>query len=168
MQNARGSMTGELLPPNRQRRDLHKQRGKPVPAEREKELDVLKKVVCFLACALLAAGFAGCSADAGPANKDPEGAGSNSPSENTASAKADGFGGEITVTLTVENGAITGCLVDAPDETEGIGTNAVKKIPESILQANSVEVDAVAGCTVTSNAILKAALEAYDQIGGKS
>ena len=128
----------------------------------------MKRVVCFLVCALLTAGFAGCSKDAGPANKDPEGAGSNSPSANKASAKAEGFGGEIIVTLTVENGTITECLVDAPDETEGIGTNAVKTIPESILQANSVAVDAVAGCTVTSNAILKAAREAYDEIAGKS
>lgn len=121
-----------------------------------------------MVCALLTAGFAGCSKDAGPADKNPEGAGLNSPSKNTASAKADGFGGETTVTLTVENSAIIECVVDAPDETEGIGTNAVKTIPESILQADSVEVDAVAGCTVTSTAILKAAREVYDKISGKS
>ncbi|NCB50440.1 MAG: FMN-binding protein [Clostridia bacterium] len=87
--------------------------------------------------------------------------------DNTASAVAEGFGGEITVTLKVEDGVITDCIVDGPDETDGVGSNAVEQLPGKIVEANSVEVDGISGCTFSSNAILEAAQLAYDAVVNK-
>ena len=75
----------------------------------------------------------------------------------TFTASAPGFGGEVSVSVTVENGTITGVDAQGPMETQGVGSNAIEQLPEAILAAQSAEVDTVAGCTVTSNAVLAAA-----------
>ena len=84
---------------------------------------------------------------------------------NAYTASAKGFGGEVTVTLTIEGDRLTNVTVEGPDETQGIGSNAVDLMPDMMLKANSVEVDAVSGCTFTSTAILTAAKEALAQSG---
>lgn len=45
-------------------------------------------------------------------------------------------------------------------ETEGIGTLAIDALPQKIIDAQSVEVDVVAGATITSQAILEAVKKA--------
>ncbi len=42
----------------------------------------------------------------------------------TATVK--GFGGDVTVTLTIENGKIVKCAAQGDAETEGIGKNAIE------------------------------------------
>jgi len=81
----------------------------------------------------------------------------------TAAAK--GFGGDVTVTLTIENGAIVGASAEGAGETPGIGTNAIDKLPAQMAELNAVELEAVSGATVTSNAILAAAVDALAQAG---
>ena len=78
--------------------------------------------------------------------------------ETTATAK--GFGGDVTVTVTVTDGKIEKVAAEGANETSGIGTNALEQLPGKIVEAQSVAVDAVAGATVTSNALLTAAKEA--------
>lgn len=75
----------------------------------------------------------------------------------TYAATVQGFGGEVTVTITVDAEKITACSAEGPDETEGKGSVAIAELPAAILEAGSVEVDAVSGSTVTSNAIIQAA-----------
>lgn len=87
--------------------------------------------------------------------------------EETACAKAPGYGGDITVTLTVKDGALVAVAIDGPNETNGIGSRAVDLLGESMVAANSVEVDGIAGATVSSNAILAAAKEALASAGVK-
>jgi len=72
---------------------------------------------------------------------------------------AQGFGGEVAVTVTVEDGKITAVEVVGAGETPGIGTKAIEELPAKIVEANGTAVDTVAGATVTSKAIL-AAVEA--------
>lgn len=71
--------------------------------------------------------------------------------------QAKGFGGLVTVTVTKEGDTVVSVAVDAPDETDGIGTMAVVQLPAQIVEANGVDgVDAVSGATVTSEAIMAA------------
>ena len=73
------------------------------------------------------------------------------------SAKAQGFGGTITVTITVNETRITACKVSAPKETSGIGGAAAPKLAAAIAKRGSANVDVISGATVTSNAVLRAA-----------
>ena len=82
----------------------------------------------------------------------------------TASASEQGFGGEVTVTVTLEKGKITKVTADGPFETAGIGTNALIKLPPLMVEKNTVNVDSVSGATFTSDAILQAAKAAVAKI----
>ncbi len=69
---------------------------------------------------------------------------------------AKGFGGDVKVAVTIENGVITGIVAEGPDETVGIGSVALEKLPGAIVEANSLNVDTVSDATFTSNGILEA------------
>ena len=81
----------------------------------------------------------------------------------TATAK--GFGGDVSVTLTLTDGAITGCTAEGKDETEGVGSQAIAKMPGEIAESGSIAVDGVSGATVTSTAIKEAAAAALTAAG---
>ena len=83
----------------------------------------------------------------------------------TATATAQGFGGEVSVTVTVENGALKDVHIEGANETEGIGSRAVELLGDTMVAANSVQVDGVSGATISSNAILGAAAEALAATG---
>jgi len=59
-------------------------------------------------------------------------------------------------TVTLNGDDITAVEVVGDSETQGIGTNAIDQLPALIEEADSTEVDVVAGATVTSNAIIEA------------
>ena len=82
------------------------------------------------------------------------------------SATQTGFGGDVTVTMTFDENAITNVVVVGDGETAGIGSRAVEDLPQSILDAQSAEVDGIAGATVSSNAILSAAKECIQLASG--
>ena len=73
---------------------------------------------------------------------------------------AKGFGGDVTVTLTLADGKITGCTAEGKDETPGIGTMALEQLPGAIAESGSIAVDGVATATITSDAIKEAAAAA--------
>lgn len=75
----------------------------------------------------------------------------------TLTGEADGFGGKITVELTVENGVITALTLAGDKETPAIGGAALAKLAEAILAAGTVEgVDGITGATWTSNGVFAA------------
>ena len=78
---------------------------------------------------------------------------------------AKGMGGDVTVTLTLEDSKITGCTAEGKDETEGIGTLALEQLPGDIANSGSIAVDGVAGATITSDAIKEAAAAALTAAG---
>lgn len=84
----------------------------------------------------------------------------------TYTAAARGFGGEVTVNVTVDGTAITAVEIVGENETAGIGGAAVEKLGDVILAAQSAQVDGVAGATVTSEAIRTAAQAALDEAAG--
>lgn len=81
------------------------------------------------------------------------------------SGNAKGYGGDIRVTITLENSVITRCTAEGPNETMGIGSVAVEKLPSQIASTNSIAVDTISGATISSNAILAAAKEALTTAG---
>ena len=71
-----------------------------------------------------------------------------------------GFGGDVTVTLTVDEAAITDVQVVGDAETPDRGGVAMQVLAEEILNAQGAEVDGVTEATITSDAVIKAAANA--------
>ena len=86
--------------------------------------------------------------------------------EFTGTAK--GMGGDVTVTLTLTDGKITGCTAEGKDETPGIGTLALEQLPAQIAETGSIAVDGVSTATITSNAIKEAAAAALTACGSSA
>ena len=84
----------------------------------------------------------------------------------TYNATAQGINGDVTVSMTFDASSITEVVIDASGETESIGGAAAETLTKSILDAQSSEVDAVAGATITSNAIKEAAAKCIAQAKG--
>lgn len=78
---------------------------------------------------------------------------------------AKGFGGDVSVTLTLTDGAITGCTAEGKDETQGVGSEAIAQMPGKIAESGSIAVDGVSGATATSTAIKEAAAAALTAAG---
>ena len=83
----------------------------------------------------------------------------------THAASAQGFGGEVTVNLDIENDTLVKVEIAGAQETPAIGGIAIEKMAEAMVAANSVDVDGVAGATLTSNAISEAAAAALTASG---
>ena len=78
---------------------------------------------------------------------------------------AKGFGSDVSVTLTLTDGAITGCTAEGKDETQGVGSEAIAQMPGKIAESGSIAVDGVSGATATSTAIKEAAAAALTAAG---
>ena len=121
----------------------------------------IKKSVSALAMAAVIAvslfGY-GCGAKSASTSSDAGVSG-----DFTATAK--GFGGDVSVTLTLTDGVITGCTAEGKDETEGVGSQAIAKMPGAIAESGSIAVDGVSGATITSTAIKEAAAAALTAAG---
>ncbi len=85
----------------------------------------------------------------------------------TLSGTAPGRNGDIAVTVVADNEKIYQIKVDEHKETDGIGTEAVKRLPAKIFQAQSLKVDAISGATISSNGIKTAIINALDEGGIK-
>ena len=84
----------------------------------------------------------------------------------TYQAVEKGFGGEVAVTVTVdESGKVTALEVTADAETPDLGGKAAPKMAQTILETQSLAVDAVSGATITSEAVLTAVESALSQAG---
>ena len=81
------------------------------------------------------------------------------------SGTAKGFGGDVTVTLTVEDGVITAAKATGDAETPGVGTPALEQLPALMAQYNTVNVDVLSGATFTSNGVIDAAKAALTSAG---
>jgi uncharacterized protein with FMN-binding domain len=66
-----------------------------------------------------------------------------------------GFGGEITTSVTIEDGKITDVeIVSAPNEDEAYLSTA-KQVLANIVQAQSAQVDTISGATFSSTGIIE-------------
>lgn len=86
----------------------------------------------------------------------------------TYSASEQGFGGPVKVTITVSESEITDVAIEGGSETPTIGGAALDTLKQSILDAQSGEIDAVAGASITSGAVQKAVASAISQAKGEA
>ena len=86
--------------------------------------------------------------------------------DGTYEASGKGIGGDVPVTVTIEDGKITSVEVGENSETQGIGSKAIEQLPDEIVAAGGTAgVDAVAGASVTSSAIFTAVEDCLAQAG---
>lgn len=74
--------------------------------------------------------------------------------------------GEVKVTMTFSETAITDVVIDASNETESIGGVAAPTLKDALMAAQSTEIDNISGATVTTNAVKKAAASCIEQAMG--
>ena len=111
----------------------------------------MKKIILMVICLSMVVSLAACTKPATPA----------APAE-TLNGIGKGYGGDVTVTVTKEGDKIVKVEAVGASETNGIGSKAIAELPAKIVEANSTEVDAIAGATMTSKAIIYAVNNALD------
>jgi fumarate reductase flavoprotein subunit len=114
------------------------------------------KVRTVVVFGIVAAVLAGCASTA-PAVPIGNATGS-------AQGTAPGFGGDVTVSITMAGGFITDVKVVGDMETPTIGGLAIARAPGIIKRNNSAAVDTISGASVTTSAISAAAQEAINKI----
>ena len=115
----------------------------------------MKRILSIALCgALCAATLAACGGSSSF---------STAASAETLTGTAKGFGGDVTATLTVEDGAITACTLTGDDETPEIGGAALEQLQQQVVDANGYEIDGVSGATVTSDAVRQAVASALGE-----
>ena len=84
----------------------------------------------------------------------------------TYKAKAKGYGGYVTMTVTIANdGTIASVKASGDDETPYVGGYALDEVPGWIVKAQGTDVDAYAGATFTYTAIIEATNDCLAQAG---
>ena len=78
---------------------------------------------------------------------------------------AQGFGGTVTVEVTIEEGYISDIQVVSADGEDAAYYNMAIDVLDSIIADQSSDVDVVSGATYTSNGIIGAAKEALGKAG---
>ncbi|MGD9568270.1 MAG: FMN-binding protein [Sedimentibacter sp.] len=113
----------------------------------------MKKLLSVALCVMMLLSIAACANNTqAPPAVEPE----------TLTGVGKGFGGEVKVTVIKEGDKITNVVAEGPNETNGIGSKAIAELPSKIVEANSTEVDVIAGATYTSKAIIYAVNNALD------
>ena len=84
----------------------------------------------------------------------------------TYSAAAQGKFGPVNVEVTFSDSAITDVKIGQHEETKFISDQAFEQIPAAIVEHQSLDIDSIAGATLTSRAIIIAASDCVEQAGG--
>ncbi|SEA73969.1 FMN-binding domain-containing protein [Oribacterium sp. KHPX15] len=74
----------------------------------------------------------------------------------TLTGTAKGFGGDVTVTLTMDGDKIVKASIEGKDETPNVGGAALADLEKQIVDAGSDEIDGVSGATITSTGVKEA------------
>ena len=74
--------------------------------------------------------------------------------------------GEVKVTMTFSEPAITDVVIDASNEPARIGGVAAPTLKDALMAAQSTEIDNISGATITTNAVKKAAASCIEQAMG--
>ena len=103
-----------------------------------------------------------------------QGCGSKTGSAEVFTASSKGFGGDVTITATVENGKILSATAEGKSETEGKGSLAIDSFNNGELgvksgnDISSSSVDSLSGATVTSSALQTAWKSIIKQAAGNT
>lgn len=127
--------------------------------------DFVRTTAAATAGVAAASALAGVSAPVGQATAAEGAAASYAPGVYTATTR--GNGGDVVVTVEVDASSIVSVVAEGADETVGIGSVALQDVPAAIVGANTVEVDGVAGATVTSDAVKRAVAVCLREASGE-
>ncbi len=83
----------------------------------------------------------------------------------TYTASAAGISSDVTVTVTFDENGISEITADVSGETAGIGAAAGEPLVKKAMDAQSAEIDGVAGATITSDAFKAALADCMEQAG---
>lgn len=117
----------------------------------------MKKYAVLILALALALGAAACQ------KKET---GENLYTAGTYTASAQGYGGEVTVELTVDAKEITEVKISGGQETANVGGAALPELGKQIKEKGA-DIDGVSGATVTSNAAKAAAADCIAQAKGE-
>jgi fumarate reductase flavoprotein subunit len=121
----------------------------------------MKKALLIVLVLVLSLNLAGCQQTS--TGTDSGQVDSNKPEtteKQVLTSSAQGFAGDVEVTLTIENGKLTSVTAKGDKETPEIGGKALEILPARMVETNSAEVDVMSGATYTSEAIIEAAKKA--------
>ena len=84
----------------------------------------------------------------------------------TYEAVAAGINGDVKVTMTFSDSAITDVVLDVSGETASIGGVAADELKTALMETQNAEIDVVSGATITSEGVIKAAQKCINQAKG--
>ena len=122
----------------------------------------LKVAAAAAMSGVTAGALAACNA-AGSSSSASSGEAIYTPSTYTGTATGIG---EVKVTMTFSETAITNVEVDTSGETADIGGVAGPTLQEALMAAQNAEIDNISGATITTNAVKKAAASCIEQAMG--
>ncbi|GAD88676.1 putative oxidoreductase [Vibrio halioticoli NBRC 102217] len=79
-----------------------------------------------------------------------------------------GHNGKLPVTVNFSEDKIIDIIVDSSKESDGIANPAFERIPKQILDGQTLNIDAISGATVSSQAVIDGVSNAVDLAGGNS
>ena len=121
----------------------------------------MKKLLVLL-CSALILGMTGCSNSATPeVETKPE----TKMTAGTYEKSVVGMHGPLTVSITVDETSIVSAEILDNMESPGVGDKAAHMMAESIVASQSLDVDTVAGATITSSIVLNAFEQALAEAG---
>lgn len=85
----------------------------------------------------------------------------------TYAAGAEGYEGGVTVEVEFDHDSILSVRIVEENETREIGGRAIDALPGEIVEAQTYDVDAFSGATITSNAIKTAVEDCINQAAVK-
>lgn len=80
--------------------------------------------------------------------------------DGTYTGKAQGYGGTVSVAVTIQDGTITDVAIVSAKQEDTAYFDAAKDVIDEILEAQTTAVDTVSGATFSSNGILHAVADA--------
>lgn len=84
----------------------------------------------------------------------------------TYSASKQGMGGQVPVSVTFTTDKIESVVIGSNNETPGIGTPVLETFPQLIVEGQTLNIDTIAGATLTSVAVIDAVADTVTQAGG--
>ena len=113
----------------------------------------LNKILCLLCAAAMIVTLAACGGDKKKDSYTP----------GTYQGEAAGYGGTVTVEITVDSSSITAVTITGNDETPGVGQAAIPDLEDQIMKAQSADIDGVSGASGTSKGVKEALASALSQ-----
>ncbi|MCH4005184.1 MAG: flavocytochrome c [Lactobacillus crispatus] len=83
--------------------------------------------------------------------------------------KAKGHGSEsMQMEVDIDGDKVTSIKVDSSGETKGVADEVFRRLPKTIVENQTLNVDAVSGATISSHGVIDGVAEAIDEAGGDS